>query len=155
MQLCARGASRRSLLVWRAKRGRGDFESQRDQYSCKGTGQTEVQVDLLIWAVATGNRLSAHTGTIVQPGQRKLLYRRRKGCPLILWLAALKYSGMQASVLDIWSKNTAAPDLKAKAQELALALAAANAAASVGSYQGPHPSVTAGKSLNEAFRGWT
>lgn len=58
---------------------------------------------------------------------------------------------LQASVLKIWSADK---DRKTEAQQMAVALAAANAAASRGRYEGPHPSALQGESLREAFRGW-
>jgi hypothetical protein len=56
-------------------------------------------------------------------------------------------------VLKIWSANRSKA---AEAQQMAVALAAANAAAVQGKYDaaGKHPSVTSDSSLREAFRGW-
>ena len=59
---------------------------------------------------------------------------------------------MQSSVLDIWSKDRSKV---AEAQQMAAALAAANGAASVGQWDGQHPSVlSSSQSLLETFRGW-
>ena len=58
---------------------------------------------------------------------------------------------LQASVLKIWSADKSKA---AEAQQMAVALAAANAAASLGRYEGPHPSALKGDSLREVFRGW-
>lgn len=59
---------------------------------------------------------------------------------------------MQASVLKIWSKNIHGN--REQAKEVAIALAQANASATLGQYKGPHPSVTSGATLTENFRGW-
>lgn len=60
---------------------------------------------------------------------------------------------LQASVLDIWSKDIASFSQKAAAQNMAVALAAANASATLGQFESPHPSSSSG-TLKEAFRGW-
>lgn len=57
----------------------------------------------------------------------------------------------QASVLKLWSADSSATQ---QAQAMAVALAAANGAATRGAYTGPHPSITSGDSLQETFRGW-
>ena len=62
---------------------------------------------------------------------------------------------LQASVLKLWVAERAGKASPGKAKEMASAVAAANAAASLGKYQGPHPSVTSGDaSLRETYRGW-
>ena len=59
---------------------------------------------------------------------------------------------MQASVLDIWSKDC---NKVAECQQMAAALAAVNGAASMGQWDGKHPSILASsQSLHENFRGW-
>lgn len=60
---------------------------------------------------------------------------------------------MQASVLEIWSKTEAKERIQ-MAQNMAVALAKANALATLGRYEGPHPS-KGSRSLREAFRGWS
>ena len=60
---------------------------------------------------------------------------------------------LQASVLEVWSKDMSSLMNKQRAQELAVRLACANAAATLGQYTGPHPSLSFG-SLKEGFRGW-
>ena len=57
----------------------------------------------------------------------------------------------QASVMSIWTKDQSKT---AEARAMAAALAAANAKASQGLYQPPHPS-TLKESLHESFRGWS
>ena len=62
---------------------------------------------------------------------------------------------MQASVLKLWVEDRETPEPQRRAQQMAAALAAANAAATLGQYNGPHPSVTsANATLREACRGW-
>ena len=60
---------------------------------------------------------------------------------------------LQASVLEVWSEDRSSLMNKQRAQELAVRLACANAAATLGQYTGPHPSLTSGH-LKEGFRGW-
>jgi fructose-bisphosphate aldolase class I len=70
------------------------------------------------------------------------------------WSLSFSYGrALQASVLKIWSADRSRA---ADAQQMAVALAAANAAAVQGKYDaaGKHPSVTSDSSLREAFRGW-
>eukprot|EP00878_Enallax_costatus_P001823 GHUV01001981.1.p1 GENE.GHUV01001981.1~~GHUV01001981.1.p1 ORF type:complete len:376 (+),score=110.86 GHUV01001981.1:258-1385(+) len=68
------------------------------------------------------------------------------------WSLSFSYGrALQASVLKIWSEDRSQAQ---EAKQMAVALAAANAAASLGRYEGPHPSVTSAKSLREEFRGW-
>ena len=58
----------------------------------------------------------------------------------------------QASVLKIWSEDRQATQ---EAKTMATALAAANSKATMGTYCGPHPSITSSEqSLRENFRGW-
>ena len=62
---------------------------------------------------------------------------------------------LQASVLKLWVAEREGKASPGKAKEMASAVAAANAAASLGRYQGPHPSITSGDaSLRETYRGW-
>jgi fructose-bisphosphate aldolase class I len=70
------------------------------------------------------------------------------------WSLSFSYGrALQASVLKIWSADSSRA---AEAKQMAVALAAANAAAVRGKYDaaGKHPSVTSDSSLREAFRGW-
>lgn len=70
------------------------------------------------------------------------------------WSLSFSYGrALQASVLKIWSADSSRA---AEAKQMAVALAAANAAAVRGAYDaaGKHPSVTSDSSLREAFRGW-
>lgn len=60
---------------------------------------------------------------------------------------------LQASVLEIWSNSQMSPEGQQKAQAMAVALAQANAEATLGKYKGPHPSTSSGP-LREPFRGW-
>jgi fructose-bisphosphate aldolase class I len=68
------------------------------------------------------------------------------------WALSFSFGrALQASVLQIWSADAAR---SAEARAMAAALAAVNAAAARGAYQGPHPSLaTGGSSLHETFRG--
>ena len=62
---------------------------------------------------------------------------------------------LQASVLKLWVAEREGKASPGKTKEMASAVAAANAAASLGKYQGPHPSITSGDaSLRETYRGW-
>jgi len=61
---------------------------------------------------------------------------------------------LQASVLELWSKDIRSPTQKEEAQKMAIALAAVNASATLGHFHGAHPSSSSG-TLKEAFRGWT
>ncbi len=55
-------------------------------------------------------------------------------------------------MLQIWSADQGRAE---EARQMAAALAAANARATLGRYEGPHPSITsAAGSLHETFRGW-
>lgn len=67
-------------------------------------------------------------------------------CPLPSWATA------QASVLKLWSEDQANPQ---RCRDMAAALAWTNSQATLGWYEGPHPSVTSQQgSLRENFRGW-
>ncbi|KAK9868157.1 hypothetical protein WJX84_002256 [Apatococcus fuscideae] len=94
-------------------------------------GQTEVEATANLDAI---NRLASEQG----------------GAP---WALTFSYGrALQSSVLDIWSKDRSKV---AEAQQMAAALAAANGAASVGQWDGQHPSVlSSSQSLLETFRGW-
>ena len=62
---------------------------------------------------------------------------------------------VQASVLKLWVEEREGRAQPGKSKEMASAIAAANAAASLGQYNGPHPSITSvGASLRETYRGW-
>ena len=60
----------------------------------------------------------------------------------------------QASVLNIWSKDITSTTQREAAKKMAVALAAANASATLGQFSGKHPS-SSSATLKEAFRGWT
>ncbi len=67
------------------------------------------------------------------------------------WALSFSYGrALQASVLKLWGEDTSRT---AEAQAMATALVAANSAAALGRYEGPHPCITAA-GLGEAFRGW-
>lgn len=56
-------------------------------------------------------------------------------------------------MLKLWSEDPQGN--QAAARDMAAALARANGAATLGRYEGPHPSITsAAGSLREDFRGW-
>jgi fructose-bisphosphate aldolase, class I len=55
-------------------------------------------------------------------------------------------------VLSTWAGQEAN---RARAVEVAGALARANSQAQMGEYQGPHPSLLGAKSLHETHRGWS
>ena len=62
---------------------------------------------------------------------------------------------LQASVLKLWTEERKGQVPPGAAKGMAEALAAANASATKGEYQGPHPSITsAAGTLRETFRGW-
>ncbi len=63
-----------------------------------------------------------------------------------------KLIALQASVLDIWSRDLSKVE---DAQQMAAALAAVNGAAAKGEWDGQHPTILASsQSLHENFRGW-
>ncbi len=65
------------------------------------------------------------------------------------------YLHVQASVLQLWTKERTGHVPQGSAKGMAEALARANAAAAKGQFQGPHPSiVSAAGTLREDFRGW-
>ncbi len=67
------------------------------------------------------------------------------------WALSFSFGrALQASVLKLWSADQTQVEA---AQNLAVALARANSLASLGKYEGPHPSASSG-SLHETFRGW-
>lgn len=58
-------------------------------------------------------------------------------------------------MLKLWIAEREGKASPGKAKEMASAIAAANAAASLGKYEGPHPSINSGEaSLRETYRGW-
>jgi len=63
---------------------------------------------------------------------------------------------LQASVLKTWTEELRGSMPPGSAKKIAVAIAAANAAARLGQYIGPHPSITSssGGGLRETFRGW-
>ena len=62
---------------------------------------------------------------------------------------------LQASVLKLWVEDREGPEPQRRARQMAAALAAANSAATLAKYNGPHPSLASGSSsLRETFRGW-
>lgn len=68
------------------------------------------------------------------------------------WVCTFSFGrALQASVLKIWSADRSHT---VQAQKMAVALAAVNGAASVGQYEGAHPSTTSADNLREPFRGW-
>ena len=60
----------------------------------------------------------------------------------------------QASVLKLWVEDRGTPEPQRRAQQMAAAVAAANAAATLGQYRGPHPSIASAGTLRESCRGW-
>mmetsp|Transcript_12968 Transcript_12968/g.22897 ORF Transcript_12968/g.22897 Transcript_12968/m.22897 type:complete len:358 (-) Transcript_12968:780-1853(-) len=70
-------------------------------------------------------------------------------CP---WRLSFSFGrALQHSVLKLWADDPTQID---RAQVMALALAQANSQASMGAYQGPHPSGASTDTLRETFRGW-
>ena len=69
------------------------------------------------------------------------------------WALSFSFGrALQASVLKLWTQEKA--DIEA-CREMAAALANANGQATLGTFDGLHPSVTSpGESLQESFRGW-
>ena len=58
-------------------------------------------------------------------------------------------------MLKLWVAEREGKAPAGKSKEMASAIAAANAAASLGQYKGPHPSINSGgASLRETYRGW-
>lgn len=56
-------------------------------------------------------------------------------------------------MLKLWSEDAAGNQQRCK--DMAAALARANGQATLGRYEGPHPSITSqAGSLRETFRGW-
>ena len=70
------------------------------------------------------------------------------------WTTQNSSTNVQASVLNIWSKDITSPTQQVAAKKMAVALAAANASATLGQFSGKHPS-SSSATLKEAFRGWT
>ena len=72
------------------------------------------------------------------------------GCP---WSLSFSFGrALQHSVLKLWASDHSK---FAEAQALLAAVARANAQASRGSYEGPHPTTAEGAAtLREGFRGW-
>lgn len=76
--------------------------------------------------------------------------------PMPHWKAEIykTFKFLQASALEAWSQDIASQQQIEIAQKLAVLLAEANAKATTGQYEGPHPSQTKG-ALKEGFRGWS
>ena len=69
------------------------------------------------------------------------------------WALSFSFGrSLQASVLQLWSEDRSNAQ---RCRDMAAAVARANSAATLGRYEGPHPSVTShAGSLRETFRGW-
>ncbi len=96
---------------------------------------------ILVWQVPSGTVLRA----------RSRLLKNIKVMPLLIG-SVLQLTLLQASVLDIWSRGKTQENIRT-AKAMAISVAKANALATLGRYEGSHPSTLSG-SLKETFRGW-
>jgi hypothetical protein len=91
---------------------------------------------------------SSHSSSKIQGIAMRKSRKFLIGCPI-------SCMSLQASVLKLWTEEESGRVPAGAAKEMAQALAAANAAAAKGEFQGPHPSITsAAGTLRETFRGW-